>query len=823
MRLPSPRTSIRIRLLLASTLVQVVLLSVLLLNSVRLMSEATSATLDTLVSQNATMLHAMATAYGEQGRYDVLQDILGELLADADEGLVYVRIGAPDARILVSAGLPDMQTLPELASAPLAYARLERTTMAGGQPLIHVRAPQLLDGNEVGFLQFGVSVSVLAAAREAILRQGAAIAVAEIALTVLLLSLIGYLLTRNLRRLLDGSRAIAEGRLDHRIAVEGRDELARLARRFNIMADNLQGRIGELEETARRLRASEERYALAMRGANDGLWDWDIPGGSIFVSPRFREIAGLPSGAALITPQALLALVHADDAATYRNKLIEHLKGLSNQFEVQFRINAPPRPPHWILARGVAVRGADGRACRMAGSISDIHQRQLAEQQLLHDALHDRLTGLPNRALLIEHLASALGRQHRDRSDVRFAVLTINLQRFHVINDSLGHAAGDHLLRHMTERIGEVTREGDVAARVGGDQFAILANGIGTADEGLRLADRLKEALGRTVTISGHDFYPKVYIGVALSDGSHSDAEALLRDSDNALHQAKLAADGGVAVFHASMHARTLASVRLEADLRTAIREHLLTAYYQPIVSLTDRRISSFEALARWPHPERGLLPPLEFITLSESLGLIHELGLQMLDQACTTLLRWQSRAGQRLIPPISINLSARQLADPGLADQIIGRIAHYGVDPALLRFEVTESLLADANGPASATLRRLRETGIAILIDDFGTGYSALSYLHTIPCDVLKFDGSFIRSIETDERLQAIVRSTVVLAHELGMSVVAECIEHTRQAALLQGFGCDHGQGYLFGKPMDADDAEALLFASADPQERSA
>jgi diguanylate cyclase (GGDEF)-like protein/PAS domain S-box-containing protein len=822
LRLPSPRTSIRIRLLLASTIVQVVLLSLLLLNSVRLMSDATSATLDTLVSQNATMLNAMATAYGELGRYDVLQDILGELLADAGEGLVYVRIGAPDARVLVSAGLPDMQALPELASTPLAHAQLERTTMAGGEPLIHVRTPQLLDGNEVGFLQFGVSVSVLAAARGAILRQGAAIAVAEIALTVLLLSLIGYLLTRNLRRLLDGSRAIAEGRLEHRIPVEGHDELARLARRFNIMAGNLQDRIGELEETARRLRASEERYALAMRGANDGLWDWDIAGGSIFVSPRFREIAGLPSGAALITPQALLALVHGDDAATYRNKLIEHLKGLSTQFEVQFRISAPPRAPHWILVRGVAVRGADGRACRMAGSISDIHQRQLAEQQLLHDALHDRLTGLPNRALLIEHLASALGRQHRDR-DVRFAVLTINLQRFHVVNDSLGHAAGDQLLRHVTERIGEVTREGDVAARVGGDQFAILANGIGSADEGLRVADRLKQALGRTVTISGHDFYPKTYIGVALSDGSHGDAEALLRDSDNALHQAKLAGDGGVAVFHASMHARALASVRLEAELRTAIREHRLTAYYQPIVSLTDRRISSFEALARWPHAERGLLPPFEFIALSESLGLIHELGLQMLDHACATLLRWQSRAGKRLIPPISINLSARQLADPGLAGQIIERVAHHGVDPALLRFEITESLLADANGPASATLRRFRETGIAVLIDDFGTGYSALSYLHTIPCDVLKFDGSFIRSIETDERLQAIVRSTVVLAHELGMSVVAECVEHERQAALLQGFGCDHGQGYLFGKPMGAGDAEALLFASADPQERSA
>ncbi|HRP96274.1 MAG TPA: EAL domain-containing protein [Rhodocyclaceae bacterium] len=822
MRLPSPRTSIRIRLLLASTVVQIALLTLLLLNSVRLMSDATSATLDTLVSQNATMLHAMTTAYGEQGRYDVLQDVLGELLAEADEGLVYVRVGTADQRVLVSAGAVPQRPLPELGGGPLAPAGLTRTTIADGRSLLHVRTPQLLDGNEIGFLQFGVSVSVLAAARQAILRQGGAIAVAEVALTVLLLSLIGFLLTRNLGRLLDGSRAIAEGRLDHRIPERGHDELARLARRFNVMATTLQARIGELEDTARRLHVSEERYALAMRGANDGLWDWDIEHGSIFVSPRFREIAALPADVATITPSTLLALVHRDDASTYRNKLVEHLKGLSKQFEAQIRIGDPTGEPRWILARGVAVRGPDGRACRMAGSISDIHQRRRAEQQLLHDALHDRLTGLPNRALLIEHVVSALGRQHRNAA-ARFAVLSINLQRFHVINDSLGHAAGDELLRCVTERLGTAIRDGDVAARVGGDQFAILANGIGCADEAVRAAERLKEALGRSVTICGHEFYPKIYIGVALSDGRHTDAEALLRDSDNALHQAKLSGDGSVAVFHASMHARTLASVKLEAELRTAIRNRDLIAYYQPIVTLADRRIASFEALARWPHPQRGLLPPFEFIMLSESLGLIHELGLQMLDHACTTLLRWQARAGGGRVPPVSINLSARQLAEPELAAQVVARIERHGVDPALLRFEVTESLLADANGPASATLKRFRDSGIAVLIDDFGTGYSALSYLHTIPCDVLKFDGSFIRTISTDARLQAIVRSTIGLAHELGMSVVAECIEDERQASLLHGFGCDHGQGYLFGRPMHADDAEALLFESSAPRQASA
>ncbi|MDY0012452.1 MAG: HAMP domain-containing protein, partial [Rhodocyclaceae bacterium] len=326
--------SIRVRLLLASTAVQVVLLSLLLANSARLMNEAATASLKTLVTQNAVMLHTMATTYGEQGRQGVLQDMLGELLAeDGDEGLIYVRIQDAQGQTRVAAGLPAMKTLPE---PDREDAQSLRDGL--GRGIIHVRRPLLLERNQVGVLQFGVSVSILSAARQAIFQQGGVIALVEVVLTFLLLSGIGYLMTRNLGRLLEGSQAIADGRLAHRILVEGQDEFGQLAGHFNIMATNLQARVRELEETASRLQASEQRYALAIRGANDGLWDWDLAADSVYLAPRFCEIAGFGEVARNELPQFLLDLLHPDDLGHYRQRLADHLEGRSKQFMSEHRI-----------------------------------------------------------------------------------------------------------------------------------------------------------------------------------------------------------------------------------------------------------------------------------------------------------------------------------------------------------------------------------------------------------------------------------------------------------------------------------------------------
>jgi len=805
MRLPFHRASIRVRLLLASTTVQVVLLSLLLANSVRLMNDAASASLDTTISQNASMLHAMATAYGEQQRYEALEDVLGELLEGSTEGLVYVRIVAPDQTPLVSAGLPDMAQLP--APTEMGGGFFSRLR---GDSLVHVRHPLLLPRNEVGFMQFGVSVETLAAARRAITEQGLVIALVEIALTFLLLSTVGYLLTRNLGRLLAGSRAIADGHLDHRVPARGDDELAVIARHFNIMASTLQRRVAELQESAARLKASEERHALAMRGANDGLWDWDIPAGTAYYSDRFCEILGLAPGTLPNVPEAFLEYIHPDDVTPYRERMIAHLKGESSQFMMEHRVRQPAGDYRWVLTRGVARPNGKARVGRMAGSISDIDQRKRAEQQLIHDALHDGLTGLPNRALFIEHVNRALAQRRRDEG-FQLAVLAINVERFSLVNDSYGHAIGDDLLRRVANHITSMMREGDVVARVGGDQFAVLLNGLQNSAEALRIGESLIALPAFVVRSADRVLHPRCRIGIALSE-DEEDAQALLRDADNALHKARQSESAPIEFFHASMHAQAVRALQLESDLRWALAHGGLAVHYQPIVSLTTRRTSSFEALVRWPHPTHGLLSPSEFIPLAETLDLIHDLGMEVLRITCADLRRWRDTAPG--VPParISVNLSARQLARPMLTTELLAVIDRHGVAHDQIRFEVTESLLAHPAGPAMKTLRDLRAAGIEILIDDFGTGYSTLSYLHTMPCNQVKLDGSFVRSITEDLRLRAIVRRSIELAHDLGISVVAECIENEQQLEVLLGLGCDFGQGYHFARAMDRDAAHEWL-----------
>lgn len=794
------------RLLLASTVVQVVLLSLLLANSMRLMNNAVSATLETTITQNASILHAMATAYGEQQRFDALQDVLGELLHDAEEGLTYVRIAGRDERMLVAAGLPQLNRLPEPTGQ--TSGRLQGLV---GRELVHVRRPLLLPRNEVGLLQFGISISSLSAARQAIMSQGLLIALSEIALTFLLLSAVGYFLTRNLHRLLDGSKAIADGHLDHRVLTRGRDELATIAHHFNIMAATLQQRVSELQETAGRLRASEERYAMALRGANDGLWDWDLDTGHAYYSERFCEILGLPPGGMPAEADAFIDLVHPHEVKSYQQRLIAHLKGESAQFMMELRVAHPDGEYRWVLIRGVASRNPGGHVFRMAGSLGDINLRKRAEQQLLHDALHDGLTGLPNRAMFIEHANHALA-QRRRGNPKQIAILTINLERFSLVNDSYGHAVGDELLRRIANHITSLMRQGDVCARVGGDQFAVLLNGVDNSIEALRVCEDLVALPAFAPSNTDQVLHPRCRVGVAMSDSAREDAESLLRDADNALHKARRSETAPIEFFQPDMHAQAVRALQIEAELRAALVRGDLGVFYQPIVELATRRLASFEALVRWPHPSMGLLPPSEFIPLAETLDLIHDVGMQVLHSTCRDIRDWSTRLPQQQPVRVSVNLSARQLSRADLAEELLAAIAQSGIPRSSVRFEVTESVLADRDGPAIAHLHALRASGIDVLIDDFGTGYSTLSYLHTMPCNQVKLDGSFVHSLTHDARLRAIVRHSIQLAHELGMTVVAECIENEEQLKTLLDMGCDYGQGYLFSRPVDRDSTFAYL-----------
>ncbi|GHT82680.1 hypothetical protein FACS1894116_08530 [Betaproteobacteria bacterium] len=815
--LPFRNSSIRVKLVLVSTAVQVVLLSLLLINSVRLMDQAAHANLDTLISQNASMLHAMATAYSGQANFDPLQDTLGELLDDSAEGgLVYVRIADEEGKLLLRAGLPQMEGLPEPS---LGFGNHDAVDLLSS-PVIHVRHHLLLAHNKVGLLQFGVSASVLIAARQAIIAQSSLIALAEVLATVILLSIIAYLLTTRLAQLVDGSQALADGKLDHRLNDEGGDELSRLARHFNTMAVALQQRVTELQDFTTRLKASEERYALAIRGANDGLWDWDILCDRGHYSPRFCELIGITvdesvsDDSPLQTATTLFtSRLHPDEVHIFKARMAEHLKGSSPQFMLEHRIRHEDGGYRWIMSRGVAQRNAKGRAVRMAGSISDIHLRKRAEQQLLYDALHDGLTGLPNRALFIEHVRQALSQQRGNEEGARFAILTINLERFHLINDSYGHATGDKLLCVVAECLAGSLRPGDIVARIGGDQFTVLLHGISSSAEAINIAESLSTLPGFTPPGTHQMLHMTCRMGITLSENAQSDAETLLRDTDNALQMARKNGASPIEVFQSSMHDQVLNTLRIETDLRKTLSEKQLQVHYQPIVRLSNREIASFEALARWPHPSYGMISPAKFIPIAESLDLIHELGMFVLCRTCEDIADWQTQTGVEP-PPVSVNLSARQLSRPNLVEEILGTISSYQLAPERLRFEVTESLVTSSTGPASDTLQCLRDAGMVVLIDDFGTGYSALSYLHTIPCDVVKLDGSFVGTVTSDPRLRAIVRHSINLAHDLGMLVVAECIERDDQARMLSSIGCDFGQGYLFSKAVATHEACELIKA---------
>jgi diguanylate cyclase (GGDEF)-like protein/PAS domain S-box-containing protein len=800
-------------MLLTSTVPPIILAILLLANSMRLLENTARAHLENLIARNANMLHALASASIDPPGFDTLQGTLAEVLAQARDGLAYVRLADNTGKILLSAGLPEQETLhpPDLTAnggTPIA-ALLDR-------PLVHVRRPLPLSRGRTGFLQFGISNTRLPATWHAILWQGALIALPFIFLTFALSSFLGHAPARRLKRILTGSRAIAQGRLDLRLPGKGDDELARIARHFNAVAATLQQQTRALHDALERLEIGKARYALIVSGANDSLWDWDIASGRCRFSSRFCEMLGLPgippaSRAPMLetTSAFFTSRLHPDEADAFHSRILDYLKGGSPQFMFEHRLRHEDGSYLWVMSRGAAKRDAQGRALWIAGSISDIHACKCARQQLQHDAIHDSLTGLPNQALFIEHLRQALAQQDRD-AHCRAAVLAVNLERFHLINDSYSHATGNHLLCHIARHFVERLRSGDIVARLSADQFAILLHGVADTDEALQISRQLIELPGFTPPGARQALQIKCRAGLAMSDG-RADAETLLRDADNALQVARIGKSDPIQVFQASMYARMLTTLTLETDLRSALAERSLSVAYQPIVRLFDRRIASFEALVRWQHPLRGQIPPDVFIPLAESLDLIHELGMFVLHRACLDILKWQRQTGPDA-PPVSINLSARQLARATLARELLDTIFSHGLTPERLRFEVTESLLTHSSGPNIETLHILHDAGITVLIDDFGTGYSALSYLHTLPCDIVKLDGSFIGPVATDERPRAVVRHSIGLAHDLGMTVVAECIEREDQLRTLRDIGCDFGQGHLFSKPLPANEACRLL-----------
>ena len=558
------------------------------------------------------------------------------------------------------------------------------------------------------------------------------------------------------------------------------------------------------------LKESEERYALAARGSNDGLWDWNLSANVVHFSPRWKAMLGYQEGEIGERPEEWFDRIHDADRERVKKEIAAHQKGLTPHFESEHRVLHKDGSFRWMLSRGVAVHDASGNALRMAGSQTDITEGKVS----------DPLTGLPNRLLFIDRVGRLIKHTKR-RKDQLFAVLFLDLDGFKMVNDSMGHLIGDQLLLGVANRLEKCLRSTDTVARLGetftvarlgGDEFTVLLDDIKDPSDAKRAADRMMKALAPPFLLGGKEVFTSVSIGIALSNSAYEQPEDILRDADTAMYRAKSLGKARYEVFDADMRASVMARLQLETDLHRALDRGELRNFYQPIVALASGEIAGFEALLRWQHPTRGLLGPIEFIPVAEETGLIRELGWWNLREACRQISEWRGGLIAQRRLTISVNLSAKQFLQPNLVEDIRKLLIELALPPEALKLEITESTVMADPSAAVEMLQQIKSLGIHLAIDDFGTGYSSLSYLHRFPLDTLKIDRSFISGMGDDGQGMEIARTILPMANNLRLDVVAEGVETIQQVALLKKLHCKYGQGYYFSRPLSAEGTAALL-----------
>ncbi len=553
-----------------------------------------------------------------------------------------------------------------------------------------------------------------------------------------------------------------------------------------------------------------ERRALALTGAGDMIWDWDVSADKVFTSPETEAALGLKHGALEGPAAKWLDVLHQADRDRFRATLDSVLEQRRGRVVQDFRMRTADGHYLWFALRARPVVGSDGEVVRLVGTITDVTEFKTAEERLLHDAVHDNLTGLPNRELFLDRLKAVLGLAKADAA-LRPTVLVIDIDRFKQVNDSVGMAVGDSILLTLARRLGRLIKPQDTLARLAGDQFGMILLSERDSARITAFAETIRKTLRGPITFRDREIFLTASIGLALGGGDPEQAEDLLKDAELAMYHAKRTGGDRIDVFKDAMRARKSDRLSVESDLRRALERDEITILYQPIVRLEDRSVAGFEALARWNHPKLGRLSPAEFINIAEETGLIIELGLLVLDRAARQLSTWQRTVRHREPLFTSVNVSSRQLLRHDLIQDLRTVLARAPLTRGSLKLELTESTVMENPEHAAQMLHRIRELGAGLALDDFGTGYSSLAYLQRFPFDTIKIDQSFVRMSAKGTR-PVILRSMIALAHDLGMDVVAEGAETDSDAVELFQLGCEYAQGFAFGEPMSAERARALL-----------
>lgn len=557
----------------------------------------------------------------------------------------------------------------------------------------------------------------------------------------------------------------------------------------------------ERDRIAYALRESEERYMLAVRGSNDGIWDWSIASGAFFVSDRWRGAFGFAETRFPAHIDEWMTLVHPQDREYLSHRLRDHIDGGSAQFEHELRMRNAAGTYQWLHVRGAAVRDAQGRAYRMAGSLTEISERKRIEQQLLFQAFHDSLTGLQNRALFLQHIEQRI--QRLESGSGPFAMLFLDFDRFKFINDSFGHAGGDMFLMTMAGRLKSHLRHSDAAARIGGDEFALLLDSIDSTEHAMALASRLQRDLRDPFFIEGKTVYPSVSIGVAVSGPYCRRAEDLVRAADAAMYHAKAGGGPPITLSTEAMFATSRWRLNAEHDLRQALAECEFELVYQPVIELASDQIVAWEGLLRWNRPGRELIPAAEFITLAEEVHLTADLDRFAIEAAARQQRQWTALLGRPI--PMSINVSAGFFSTAGFADRLEQVLASVSTHEPWLNLEITERSLVERLSLIESESGRLERLRIGLWLDDFGSGYSSLRYLAGLRLNRIKIDGDFVARMLTSPKDAVVIRAVLSLAQSLATPVIAECIEQHAQFEHLRALGCHYGQGHYFSAPVPA------------------